>query len=114
MGANVTFHRATVRAGLLEHAVAIFLAVLTIIQTSPSCAGDPPDAIVKTKSIEARIFLDDRIKADAALAADCLAEGRKWLNKNAAESAASRKADPTPTSRSDHGLSSDTLLTTLW
>ncbi|MDA9529529.1 DUF3298 domain-containing protein [Bradyrhizobium sp. CCBAU 25338] len=58
-------------------------------------AADPkPDAVVKTKSIEARVFLDDRIKADAALAADCLAEGRKWLDKNAAEAAASRKEDP--------------------
>ena len=45
-------------------------------------AADPkPDAVVKTKSIEARVFLDDRIKADAALAADCLAEGKKWINK---------------------------------
>lgn len=61
----------------------------------PAHAADPkPDAIVKTGSIEARIFLDDRIKADAALAANCLAEGRKWLNKNAVEAAASRKADP--------------------
>ncbi|MEZ2141193.1 RsiV family protein [Bradyrhizobium sp. DN5] len=58
-------------------------------------AADPkPDAVIKTKSIEARIFLDDKVKADAALAADCLAEGKKWLDKNAAEAAASRKADP--------------------
>ncbi|WP_431206553.1 RsiV family protein [Bradyrhizobium betae] len=58
-------------------------------------AADPkPDAALKTKSIEARVFLDDRIKADAALAADCLAEGKKWLDKNAAEAAASRKEDP--------------------
>lgn len=57
-------------------------------------AGPKPDAVVKTKSIDARVFLDDRIKADAALAADCLAEGKKWLDKNAAEAAASRKQDP--------------------
>jgi hypothetical protein len=58
-------------------------------------ATDPkPDAVVRTRSIEARVFLDDRIKADAALAADCLAEGKKWLDKNAAEAAAARKADP--------------------
>lgn len=58
-------------------------------------AADPkPDAVVKTKSIEARVFLDDKIKADAALAADCLAEGKKWLDKSAAEAAASRKEDP--------------------
>lgn len=57
-------------------------------------AGPKPDAVVKTKSIEARVFLDDKIKDDAALAADCLAEGKKWLDKNAAEAAASRKQDP--------------------
>ena len=39
-------------------------------------------------------MLDDKIKADPALAADCLAEGRKWIDKNAAEAAASRKQDP--------------------
>ncbi|RZI37773.1 hypothetical protein EGT07_37595, partial [Herbaspirillum sp. HC18] len=53
-----------------------------------------PDAVVKTRSIEARVFLDDRIKADAALAADCLTEGKKWLDKNAVEAAAARKSDP--------------------
>lgn len=58
-------------------------------------AADPkPDAVIKNRNIEARIFLDDRIKADAALAADCLTEGKKWLDKNAAEAAASRKQDP--------------------
>ncbi|WP_354207339.1 MULTISPECIES: RsiV family protein [unclassified Bradyrhizobium] len=58
-------------------------------------AADPkPDAVIKTKSIEARVFLDDKIKFDAALAADCLAEGKKWIDKNAAEAAASRKEDP--------------------
>ncbi|MGY8636870.1 RsiV family protein [Bradyrhizobium sp. 14AA] len=58
-------------------------------------AADPkPDAAVKTRSIDARIFLDDRIKADTALAADCLTEGKKWLDKNATEAAASRKQDP--------------------
>lgn len=72
------------------------LAVATVCALfGPAHAADPkPDAIVKTRTIEARVFLDDRIKADAALAADCLAEGKKWLNKNAAEAAATRKADP--------------------
>ncbi len=61
----------------------------------PARAADPKrDAVVKTRSIEARVFLDDRIKADTALAADCLAEGKKWLDRNAAEAAAARKADP--------------------
>ncbi|WP_445222390.1 RsiV family protein [Bradyrhizobium sp. Pa8] len=72
--------------------VAMALSATCIVS---AFAADPkPDAVVKTKSIDARVFLDDRIKADAALAADCLTEGRKWLDKNAAEAAASRKEDP--------------------
>ena len=53
-----------------------------------------PDASVKNRNIEAGVFLDGEIKADTALAADCLAEGRKWIDKNAAEAETSRKQDP--------------------
>ncbi|MBR1087322.1 DUF3298 domain-containing protein [Bradyrhizobium manausense] len=75
--------------------LAILSAVATIAVASPALAADPkPDAIVKNRNIEARVFLDDKIKADAPLAADCLAEGRKWLDKNTADAAASRKEDP--------------------
>jgi hypothetical protein len=62
---------------------------------SPLLAGEPrPDATIKNKSFEARIYLDDTVKADQALAADCLAEGRKWMEKNAAETEGERKQDP--------------------
>lgn len=75
--------------------LATLSAVAAIALASPSYAADPkPDAVIKNKSIEAGVFLDDKVKVDAALAADCLAEGRKWLDKNAAEAAASRKEDP--------------------
>ncbi|QOZ24828.1 hypothetical protein XH93_15475 [Bradyrhizobium sp. CCBAU 51753] len=61
----------------------------------PALAADPkPDATVKSKSIEASVYLDDKMKADPALAADCLAEGRKWIDKQAAEAAAARKQEP--------------------
>jgi hypothetical protein len=53
-----------------------------------------PDAAIKNKAVEASVLLDDGIKADAALAADCLAEGKKWIARNAAEAEASRKQDP--------------------
>ncbi|WP_407181622.1 DUF3298 domain-containing protein [Bradyrhizobium sp. STM 3562] len=61
---------------------------------SALAAAPKPEATVKTKAIEASLYLDDRIKADAALAADCLAEGKKWLDKNAAEAASELKQDP--------------------
>jgi hypothetical protein len=59
-----------------------------------SAAAPRPDASIKTKSVDASVFLDDQIKADPALSADCLAEGKKWIDKNAAEAEASRKQDP--------------------
>ena len=58
--------------------------LLALFAFHPALAADPkPDAGIKTKAIEADVFLDDKIKADPALAADCLAEGKKWLDKNA-------------------------------
>nr|WP_246229947.1 RsiV family protein [Bradyrhizobium cytisi] len=75
--------------------LASLFAVATIGLASPSLAAAPkPDAVVKNRNIEARVFLDDRIKADTPLAADCLADGKKWLDKNAADAATSRKQDP--------------------
>jgi uncharacterized protein DUF3298 len=70
-------------------ALACFASQAAIVAAEPR-----PDASIKTKAIEAGVLLDDKIKADAALAADCLGEGRKWIDKNAAEAAASRKEDP--------------------
>jgi hypothetical protein len=58
-----------------------------------SNSGARPDASIKNKTVEASVFLDDRIKADAALAADCLAEGKKWIDKNVAYAEASRRED---------------------
>jgi Deacetylase PdaC/Protein of unknown function (DUF3298) len=70
-------------------------AVASFAVSAPCFAADPkPDAIIKNKNVEASVFLGDRIKTDPALAADCLAEGKKWIDKNAAEAAASRKDDP--------------------
>jgi len=65
------------------------LASLAALATEPK-----PDATIKNRNVEASVFLDARIKADAALAADCLAEGKKWIDKNAAEAESSRKQDP--------------------
>jgi len=62
--------------------------------TAAFAAGPKPDAAIKNKNFDASVFLDDKIKADAALSADCLAEGRRWINKKAAAAAASRQEDP--------------------
>ena len=56
-------------------------------------AAEPkPDAAIKTKEVEVSVFLDDKIKADPALAADCLAEGKAWVKKNRAD--ADKQQDP--------------------
>jgi Protein of unknown function (DUF3298) len=61
----------------------------------PAIAADPkPDASVKNKNIETNVYLDSKIKADAALAADCLAEGKRWIDKNVTDADKERKQDP--------------------
>jgi len=83
------------QAGLVRRgAIAIgFLAAVAL--SLPALADDPkPDATIKNRNIEASVSLDGGIKGDPALASDCLAEGRKWIDKSAAEAAASRKENP--------------------
>jgi hypothetical protein len=61
----------------------------------PTLAADPrSDATVKTRAIDASVTLDAQVKSDPALAENCLAEGRKWMDKNAADAATERKQDP--------------------
>ena len=71
------------------------VGVAACFAAAAAFAADPkPDATIKNKNVDAGVFLDDKIKADTALATDCLAEGKKWIDKNAAEAATSRKQDP--------------------
>ena len=63
--------------------------------TLPALAAEPkPDFAIKTRSIEATVSLDDKIKADPALSADCLAEGKAWAEKNRSDADKERKQDP--------------------
>ncbi|WP_065756831.1 DUF3298 and DUF4163 domain-containing protein [Bradyrhizobium paxllaeri] len=62
---------------------------------SSAFAADPkPDFSIKTKWVEASVILDARIKAEPALAANCLAEGKAWATKNKADADKERKQDP--------------------
>lgn len=74
--------------------LSVVLALSTIFFQAAFAADPKPDAAIKTKIIEASVFLDDKIKADPALAADCLAEGKAWAEKNRAEAEKERKQDP--------------------
>jgi hypothetical protein len=65
---------------------------------TPALATDPkPDAAITTNAIDAGVFLDDRVKADPALSADCLAEGKRWMDKT--------RPRPRPGSNRIHGSS---------
>ena len=75
------------------------IGTLACFAAATAFAAEPkpepkPDAAIKNRNIDASVLLDDKIKADPALAADCLAEGKQWMDKNAAEAEASRKQDP--------------------
>lgn len=57
-------------------------------------AEPKPDFSIKTKALDASVFLDAKIKADRALAANCLAEGKKWAESNRADAEKERESDP--------------------
>jgi uncharacterized protein YndB with AHSA1/START domain len=83
------------RTAFCRFACGIFsIAAIALLAPSAFAADPKPDATVKTKAIEASVFLDAEIKADPALAADCLAEGNAWMEKNAADAAVELKQDP--------------------
>jgi peptidoglycan-N-acetylmuramic acid deacetylase PdaC-like protein len=82
------------------------LALLTLTRTiglagTIACAAtlafaaEPkPDFSIKTKWVEASVILDAQVKADPVLAANCLAEGKAWAEKNRADADKERKQDP--------------------
>jgi Protein of unknown function (DUF3298) len=83
------------RSATFHFAHRIFLIAATTSLATLALAADPkPDAAISTKAFEGNVFLDDKIKAEPALSADCLTEGKKWMDKNAAEAASSMKQDP--------------------
>jgi hypothetical protein len=72
-----------------------FLTVcLASVMVTALAAEPKPDFAIKTKSIETGILLDAKIKSDAALAANCLAEGKAWAEKNRADAEKERRQDP--------------------
>lgn len=70
-------------------------AVLVLASIAPAIAAEPrPDIAVKTKYIDAGVTLDGQIKANAPLADNLLAEGKRWIEKNRADTAKEFKASP--------------------
>src|SRR5437868_14769243 len=74
---------------------ALCLAGALIVIASPLSAGEPaPDAQRKNRVFDGQVYLDKNVKAGPALAADGLAEGRKWIDVGAAEAEGARKEEP--------------------
>jgi hypothetical protein len=71
-----------------------FLAIIaTFASLATTLAAEPkPDFAIKTKRLEASVALDAKIKADPALTADCLREGKAWAERNRTD--ADKEQDP--------------------
>ncbi len=70
-------------------------ALACLASLATALAAEPkPDAAIRNNAIDISVFLDNRIKADPAMSADCLAEGKGWMDRKAAEAKAARKQDP--------------------
>jgi Deacetylase PdaC len=69
------------------------LAAFALISTAS--AEPKPDIAIKTKAAEITVAVDAALKRHPGLAADCLAEGRRWAEKSRAEADKSLRDDPT-------------------
>lgn len=70
--------------------ISIALAAAFSIASAHTVAAAPkpaPDAAVTAKYIDASVTLDKQIKADAPLADNLLAEGKRWMKSNRADAA---------------------------
>src|SRR5690349_25131985 len=57
-------------------------------------AAEPaPDFVLKAGKVETSVFLDAKIKANPSLAANCLAEGKRWAETQHAENLEARPKD---------------------
>jgi hypothetical protein len=62
--------------------------------TTPATLAAKPDVAIATEAVEISVKLDAGIKADPALAAECLTEGRNWAEQNRAEAEKTKREDP--------------------
>jgi hypothetical protein len=71
------------------------VAVAGVLLTGACFAAEPkPDIAIKTNTVEISVTLDATIKANPALKADCLAEGKRYADKQRKETTDSKRSDP--------------------
>lgn len=71
------------------------VALAGLVLTGPCFAAEPkPDIAIKTNAVDVSVTLGATIKANPALAADCLAEGQRYAEKQRKEATDSRRSEP--------------------
>jgi hypothetical protein len=71
------------------------IATVACVVPSVALPADPkPDFDIKTNTVDISVTLDSKIKTDAGLAANCLAEGKKWAEKQRAEAEGIQREEP--------------------
>lgn len=74
--------------------LSLFGGLIAIACASGALAKSKPDAIVKTKYIDASVTLDSAIRASAPLTDSLLADGKHWIEKNRVDAAKEFKSSP--------------------
>jgi len=74
---------------------AALIALTGLLLTGPCLAAESkPDIAVRTGAVHVSVTLDAAIRANPALAADCLAEGQRYADKQRKEATGSKRSDP--------------------
>lgn len=74
--------------------IALLLAIALAVAAPALAAKPKPEIIVKTKAVEISVTLDDAIKHNAGLAANLMAEGQRWIDKQSKEASSELKSSP--------------------
>jgi hypothetical protein len=74
--------------------VAMSAVALWLVAAIPAAAEEPPAFEFRSKVVTTIVSLDATIKADAPLAANLLAEGKRWAEKYRHEAETEAKASP--------------------
>jgi hypothetical protein len=69
-------------------------ATLVLPQAVVVAAEQKPDIAIKTKAVEIKVTLDNTIRQNAALAANLLADSKRWAERNRADAAKEYKPSP--------------------
>lgn len=79
---------------IAKSTMAALFAIALLTTPAGAEPKSKPDIAIKTKAAEISVSLDAAVKADPDLAANCLAEGRRWADKQRSEAEEARRDDP--------------------